>query len=160
MYSSCLLISPSLFCSTTMCSMSVAVTVSTVHLTTLALDTTDKPFQLHSHHTNKEPTCYSTSRYNYTLTTQTKSPHAIQQAIQFQLSTVLTCGLLEEVLWKNKQSNIEHKIIMKWKVFVSKHVLEHHDRGHLTNSMMDFIDNLCWTRSPSSSILSLTRHLP
>jgi hypothetical protein len=71
------------------------------------------------------------------------SSHAIQQAIKFQLSTVPTRGLLGEVLWKNKQFNIEHKIIMKWKVFVSTLVFEHHDRGRLTNSMMDFTDNLC-----------------
>jgi len=41
--------------------MSAAVTVSIVHLTMLALATTDKPFQLHSYHMNKVPTCYSTS---------------------------------------------------------------------------------------------------
>jgi len=41
--------------------MSVAVTVSTVHLATPALATTDKLFQLHTYHMNKVPTCYSTS---------------------------------------------------------------------------------------------------
>jgi len=41
--------------------MSVAVTVSTVQLTTLSLAKTDKPFQLCSYHTNKVPTCYSPS---------------------------------------------------------------------------------------------------
>jgi hypothetical protein len=32
---------------------------------------------------------------------------------------------------------------MKWKAFGSKLVLEHHDRGRLTNSTMHFTDNLC-----------------